>query len=650
MGKRKAPYGAWPSPVSAAVAAAQALRFGLVQSDGERLCWSEQRPAEDGRTTIMSLGPDGRMTERLPPPVSTRSRVHEYGGGEFLATGGNLFFVNDADQDIYRISGDGPARVTDAPEVRFADMTFDPVRNRLVCVAERHSPDSPGLPQNFLVAVVLDGPEAGTITHLVEGRDFYASPRVSPDGRTLVWLEWDLPGMPWECAALMSATFDAAGGLADRCPIAGGAGNAAFQPTWSSNADLVFVWEDGPWSSLYRWDGYKVQRLTDGEAEFMRPLWGLGTGSFAVLPDGRVATAGFSEGRLRLLVVDRDGGIEDVPVPLVSLGNLCPWRDGVAGIGASDTTLPGVVHVSLAPGRTGETQTVRTGGDIGLAQGDISVAEHLTLATGNGPVHALYYPPASARYEGPADERPPVIVSAHGGPTGMADRGLKPKIQYWTSRGFGYLDVDYRGSTGYGRAYREALNGRWGIADVEDVVAAAGELVAQDLADGKRLVISGGSAGGFTVLSALAFHDIFAAGASYYGVADLERLLAHTHKFESGYLYALTGTRPGATHRVFRERSPVHHAGRIDRPVIFFQGLEDRVVPPEQSRRMAETLRQRGVPVVYLEFPGEAHGFRRAETVITALEAEYAFYSRVLGITPPEPGPVLEIANEEALP
>ncbi len=647
MDKRIKPYGTWASPIGAELVAGKSLRLGQVQGVGAELYWTEGRPADGGRITIVHRDAEGGMVDLLPPPYSARSSVHEYGGGELLATASGIYFVNADDQDLYRVEADGTiTRLTEAKGWRFSDMCLDQAHDRVIAVAEIHKEDHDPAPANALAGISLRPDELGSVELLAEGQDFYGSPRLSPDGQTLAWLEWSLPHMPWEDATLKTASLGGSG-LADVRTVAGGDGTAAFQPTWSADGTLFFVWDQSGWGNLYQLGAKGPECLRPHAAEFGLPLWALGARSFAVLPDGRLFVTYFEEGRSNAALLTPDtGDLEHLETGLSNVYGPTLLDGKVAAQVTSDTEAPAIGLIDL----DGTASIIRRSAEFDLAPEAFSAGQILKLQGKEGrTTWALYYPPASVDHAGPEGDAPPMLVSAHGGPTGMADRGLKLKVQYWTSRGFAYLDVDYAGSWGYGRDYREALNGQWGVADVEDVIAASEAVVAKGLADPGKLMISGGSAGGYTVLSALAFHDLYAAGASYYGVADLEKLLALTHKFESGYLYALTGTQPGNTETVFKERSPLEHADQISSPVIFFQGDKDFVVPPGQSRDMAASLEKRGVPVAYFEFAGEGHGFRAAATIAQSLQAEYAFYARVLKLAPEEKLDEIKIKNEGAL-
>jgi dipeptidyl aminopeptidase/acylaminoacyl peptidase len=634
--KRTLPYGTWPTPVSAALAARGSRRTGLLQAAGQAVYWSESRPEEQGRQIIVRAGPGGQREDILPAPYSARSRVHEYGGGEFVVAGGTVYFVNDKDQQVYALGpGMQPQRLTDAPGIRFADFAHDAARDRLVAVAETHERaehGAPGLPRNSLVAIALGGGERGRLTELAVGRDFYASARLSPDGSQLAFLAWDLPDMPWDSAALYLARVRDDGSLDPPKRIGGGGGSAAFQPEWGPDGHLYFAWDETGWGCLYRWDGKRTELVDRSpDAELWRAQWVFGMRCFALHPDGRFAAV-YCERGLPLLktgmlstrsaaIADRalQGSAARVEDPVAA-------GDGFAALASSPLATPLVMRLDHA-----RLQPVAPPPPVEIEPGCISRGDVCEFRNAKGePVFGIHYAPANPECEGPAGTLPPALVLAHGGPTSMTDAGLKMRVQYYTSRGFAVLDVNYGGSTGFGRAYRERLDGQWGIADVADCAAAARILVREGLADPDKVAIAGGSAGGYTTLMALATTDAFAAGASHYGISDLGLLMEHTHKFESGYLHRLLGTTPSSWKAVCAERSPLNLIDGIRAPVILFQGLDDKVVPPEQSRLIVDKLKSRGIEVAYHEFPGEAHGFRKAETIVAVLEAELAFLRRVL--------------------
>ena len=634
QGRKLGAYGAWESPLTADAVAGQSLRLGQVRGAGSWIYWTEQRPAEGGRAAIMRARAKGRPEELLPPPFSARSRVHEYGGGELLVVSGAIYFVNDADQQIYELEpGQAPQKLTDMTGCRFADMTLDGTRGRLIAVMERFAAGA-SRPDNLLVEVLLDRHARGGVRTLLAGADFYAAPCVSPDGKRLAVLSWMLPGMPWESAALSVAELDL-GGAPGRCAVvAGGGPYAASEPAWLDDEHLLFVADDASgFANLFvRESGGGVRNIAPMAAEFGRPLWQLGGRSLALAPKGRVVASFIAKGRFRLASIDwRSGIIEEIDTPLASMDQLAVHPSGLAAVATRDGSPPALVN--LQPGAP--LRVLRATSPLSLAKGTASRGRPVEFPTNGGSTaFAVYYPPANALWQGPKETVPPAIVLAHGGPTSMAERGLRLKIQFWTSRGFAVLDVDYAGSTGYGRAYRQRLDGNWGLADVGDLVAGADFLAGERLADPRKIAVSGGSAGGYSVLMALATTQRFAAASCYYGISDLALLLEHTHKFESGYLHGLLGTTPENWKKRFAERSPINLAGSIESPLIVFQGKDDKVVPPEQSRLIVEELTRRGRVVEYWEFEGEGHGFRRAKTIATSLERELAFFRRVLGIEP----------------
>jgi dienelactone hydrolase len=623
--------GAWPSTVTARLVAGKALRFGSIQMLGENVYWTEARPDEAGRSVLVEWSPEQGFRDVTPAPYSVRSKVHEYGGGEFLAASGGIYFVDQEDQQIYR-SGDQVTAITEAPGCRFADMAEDRVRGRLLAVCEDHRADSQ-YPANYLAGISLDGRVPKLVT-LDGNHDFYAFPRLSPNGNKLAFMAWNLPHMPWEAGEIWCGRLADDGSIHAAAQLAGGAGQAAFQPSWGPEGRLYFVVEQDDFAALYVWDGVKTEKVAGLEGDFSRPLWVFGMRSHTILADGSVFATAIEAGRtVAGLAAPGSAGLARLEVGYADLINPHGGETDIAAIALCATAPPAItLFKDVGAHGLSKPQQLRRQVEIELDAGDISAGRQVQCKTGAGEiVHALYYPPANSAYK-LGRVLPPAIVTAHGGPSGMAERGFKLKTQFWTSRGFALLDVDYRGSTGYGRAYREALAGQWGVLDVEDVVACARWLTDQDLVDASRLVISGGSAGGYTVLQALVSSDLFAAGAAHYGISDLAQLAAHTHKFEAGYLYALMGADAKDAADVFKARSPLFSADRITSPVIFLQGAEDKVVPPEQSRAMADMLKRSGIPVAYLEFEGEGHGFRNPAHIETALKAEFSFYNAILGL------------------
>jgi dipeptidyl aminopeptidase/acylaminoacyl peptidase len=622
MKPRQAPHGRWTSPLSAADVAVAGVRLAEPRRAGDRITWLEMRPAEAGRTVLVEDF-RGRRSELVPAPWSVRSRVHEYGGGSYCIAGRDTWFVNDEDQTVWHRDPEGTLRrLTPADARRYADLQRDPVRPRLVAVCEDHG--APGEPRNSIVAISDDG----VVTTLVEGADFYASMRVDPDGERLAWLAWSHPNLPWNETELWVAALDAGGRPGPPQRAAGGDGVSVFQPEWLRDGRLGFVADPDGWWNHYAWrEGKPLERLTDMDSEGGLPQWVFGQSTW-----GQVA-GGF------LGAFTRDGSWELWQFG-AGLAAHQPWaadaiqhlatdgKEAVALAGSPDqpTAVYRIDSPRLRPERVAES------GPLPLEPLWISLPQPLTFPTGDGlEAHALFYPPQNPTHEGPPGKAPPLLVKCHGGPTSAASTAFDPRIQFWTTRGFAVLDLNYRGSTGFGRVYRESLYGRWGEAEVEDCAAAVRYLGERRQVDPDMAFISGGSAGGYTVLCALAFTDVFRAGASWYGVGDLEALFETTHKFEAHYDRWLLGPRDdAATWRRVAARSPLRHVDRIRCPVIFFQGGKDRVVPPAQSRDMHAALKANGIPTRYLEFPEEGHGFRRAETISAALEAELAFFLQSL--------------------
>jgi dipeptidyl aminopeptidase/acylaminoacyl peptidase len=631
-----APYGSWASPITSELIVASTIGLGEVLLDGEDVYWLESRPQEGGRSVVMRLSPGGEPVEATPPvppagevAFNVRSRVHEYGGGAYFVADGTVYFSNDRDQRLYRQDpGAAPVPITPEPPrprgLRCADAVMDRGRQRLIAVHEDHC-GAGKEPQNTLVAIALDGSRPSL--ELVCGSDFYAAPRLSPDGNRLAWIEWRHPNMPWDGSELWVGRIGADGGIAEKRHVAGGAAESIVQPEWSPDGVLHFVSDRSGWWNLYRWAGEDIESICSRAAEFGRPQWAFRMSSYA-FRDARHLVASYLEGGLsRLLLLDLATlAATPLDTPFTDITSLRADARGIYFRGGSPEAFPAIVR--LAPD-TGEVAVLRpsTSEDTRAYEGYITPPQPIEFPTESGLLaHGLFYPPRNRDFAAPAGELPPLIVISHGGPTGAATATLSWGVQYWTSRGFAVFDVNYGGSSGYGRAYRERLRGKWGVVDVEDCVNGARFLAAAGRVDGKRMAIRGSSAGGYTTLCALTFGDAFAAGASYYGISDLEALARDTHKFESRYLEGLAGPYPEAR-ALYRERSPVNFTERLSAPMALFQGAEDAVVPPQQAEAMAAALAKKGVPCLYLLFNGEQHGFRRAETLKRALDAELHFYS-----------------------
>lgn len=628
MPPETAPYGTWISPLPADRLVDAVVRLGQLQVYRDDVYWVESRPEEGGREVIVRHR-GGATTDVTPAGFYARSRVHEYGGRCYAVQGDDIVFSNWSDQRLWLTSGGSdPAPVTPEPDppgsVRFADPVFDIDGTHLYCVRERHL--SPSEIVNDLISIPLRT-EAPPVV-IAAGHDFYSAPRVSPDGRRICWITWDHPDMPWDSTQLWTADITSSGQLESPTLVAGGNGESVTQPRWSPGGVLLYVSDRSGWWNIHDEASRPLCRM---ESEFGRPDWVFGASTYGFGTDGELVAVWESDGVDHLGRIEGGRASETVTSFTYFAAIAIAGDDDVVALAASPSEAPTVVRI----GGDGSTRHLRRSQEVSLDPGDISVPTHVSFPTGTGDrAFALVHLPANARYAAPPGERPPVLVFIHGGPTSSALAVFDRSVQFWTTRGFAVANVNYRGSTGYGRAFREKLKGNWGLADVEDCAAVVAWLDAQGLVDGTRALIRGGSAGGFTTLAALAFTDAFAAGASLYGVADLELLVRHTHKFESRYLYSLIGPWPQDAEE-YRRRSPVHHLESFRRPVILFQGSEDAVVPPEQSRLMFDELTARGVDVEYVEFAGEQHGFRKAETIVEVATRELGFYQRVLGLSPP---------------
>jgi dipeptidyl aminopeptidase/acylaminoacyl peptidase len=634
--------GSWISPIDAATVAAGAAPIAQAVPDADDVYWLAGRASENGRTTLLRLR-CGEVHEVTPAPFNVRTRVHEYGGGAYLASNGAVWFSNFADNRLYTAAGDAAPLPMSAenPQHRFADFVLDAGKRRLIAVREAHV-EGETYPVNTICAVGFDGVE----TVLVDGSDFFAAPRISPDGRQLAWMCWDNPRLPWQGTELWLADVGVDGTLENGRLIAGGVDEAICQPEWSPAGVLHFVSDRSGWWNLYDFAGGVVNALCPFEAEFASPHWSFGGAMYGFRANGDIVCTYIQNAVSKLALLPAGAGaLQTIDTPYQEIRDLRVAGDVVTLLGGAPTIAVELVRLDIASGaRTILARSIATLPDAAY----LSVAQSVSYPSANGrTAHAFYYPPANPDFAPMDGELPPLMVIGHGGPTSMATNTLKLATQFWTSRGFAVLDVNYGGSSGFGRAYRDALKGQWGVVDVDDCVAGAAYLVKQGLVDPARLVIRGGSAGGYTVLSALAFHDVFKAGASYYGVSDLAGLDADSHKFESHYTDYLIAPQPQAQ-ALYLERSPIHHADKLKSPMIFFQGLDDKVVPPPQSEVMVDALRRAGVPVAYMTLEGEGHGFRKADSIVRTLEAELYFYLTVFGVTPPPGLPAVDIENRTA--
>ncbi len=640
------PCGAWPSPVTTAMLTQSPPGLREPGTNGADLLWVESRPQERGRHVLVMATPDGQR-DLTPEPFSVRNSVHEYGGGSWAAEGDDVVFSNFSDNRLYRLDlRDGaPCPITPEGSYRYADLQLDRQRNRILAVREDHSlPDRE--PVNTIVSLDLDGPNDIGGSILASGSDFVSSPRLSRDGRQLAWLVWNHPNMPWDETVLLRATLFDEGELAGVEAVAGGPGQSVILHDWDREGRLLFVSDRDGWWHIYRAEGSgKQTQLSHGDVEHGIPLWQFGASTWCELADGTIVTAWTVDGAWKIGTLKPETAeLRPIDLPFIAYSDVVAHPDGKRVVAKVGTTDEQAQLVAIDP-ENGSWEAVKPAVESPLDARYISVAEPVSWPTPDGALaHGFYYAPVDDDIQPPEGELPPLIVESHGGPTSASASSFDLGIQFWTSRGFAILDVNYGGSTGYGRAYRERLNGTWGVVDVDDCVSGALALADRGLVDRERMVIRGSSAGGFTTLAALAFRDVFRAGASYYGIGDLEAMVLDTHKFESRYLDSLVGPYPEAI-EVYRQRSAIHHVDKLNSAMILLQGLDDKVVPPNQAMTMADAVRAKGLPVALLTFEGEGHGFRMAESIERALDAELSFYGQIFGFTPADDIPVLAIDN-----
>jgi len=640
MPPQTAPYGSWKSPITADLITARTISLIELLADGQNLYWVESHPAEGGRYAILCRTSDGQITGLTPADFYARTTVHEYGGGIFTVADGVVYAARFEDQHLYRIKpGAAPELLTSRDGYRYADLVVDKARNRLICVREDHT--GPGEAVNTLVSVSLKGGDNGIV--LVEGNNFYGYPRLSPDGSQLAWLTWNHPHMPWDGTELWLADVQADGSLGGRKFVAGGGDESIFQPQWSPQGTLCFVSDRSGWWNLYRLADGAAEPLCPMEAEFGEPQWVFGMSKFCFADEQRIICTYTRDGLWYLAELDiTRKQIHPIEAPYTDIDNLFAGDGFVAFIAGSPHQPFTVVRMDLP---TGKFDHVRPAFEVTVEAGYLSAPRPIEFpTTGGKTAHGFYYPPQNQDFVAPQGDMPPLLVLSHGGPTSATPTTLRYGIQYWTSRGFAVLDVNYGGSTGYGTAYRRRLNGEWGIVDVDDCSNGALYLVEQGLADVARLAIRGGSAGGYTTLACLAFKEVFTAGASHFGLSELEVFTKDTHKFESRYLDTLVGPYPEKKD-LYYQRSPINFARQFNCPIILFQGDEDKIVPPSQSEMMYEAVREREIPVAYVLFKGEQHGFRKAENIKRALEGELYFYSRIFKLDLAEDIEPVEIEN-----
>ncbi len=641
--ERVAPFGSWKSPITSDLIVSNTSGLGQTALDGEDIYWVEVRPSEGGRNCIVRHTPDGRTTDMTPPTFNARTRVHEYGGGDYAVSDATIFFSNFKDQRLYRYREDAePQPLTPAVDLRYSDTVVDRRRGHLIAVREDHTVEG----REAINAIVQLATEAGEQSDggkiLVEGNDFYSSPRLSPDDSRLAWLTWNHPNMPWDGCELWTAELDKDGSIRSSQKIAGGTEESIFQPEWSPDGRLYFISDRSGWWNLYRLgeDG-AVEPLHEAAAEFGVPQWVFGLSTYAFSSAEQIVCTSSVHGTSQLATLDTRT-LEYKPIETPYTDITCVRASGERAVfrAGSPVERACIVELNL---KTKRINVLKRSSEIVIDPGYLSVPQAIEFPTEGGlTAHAFYYPPRNLDFQAPEGERPPLLVKCHGGPTAATTTTLRLETQYWTSRGIAVLDVNYGGSTGYGREYRQRLNGQWGIVDIDDCINGARYLIERGDVDANRCAITGGSAGGYTTLGALTFRDLFKAGASHFGISDLTIFLGDTHKYESRYLDRLIGPYPERAD-LYHNRSAINFTERLSSPVIFFQGLEDKVVPPNQAELMVDALRSKGLPVAYLPFEGEQHGFRRDENIKRALDSEIYFYSRVFGFEladPVEPVPI----------
>ncbi|WP_411911871.1 S9 family peptidase [Shewanella chilikensis] len=637
-----AAYGSWVSPLGAAEVYGSASAIGELQSVGDAIYFSESSPAEGGKVGIKRLEKDGSITSVVAPAFGIGSRVHEYGGGDFLGIGQSLFVTKGQDQLFYRIAPNQEALALTPNGTRHGECISYPKGSRIICVREDHR--QPGEPKASLVTINLNFSGEGDI--FVDGHDFISSPAINADNTQLAWITWEHPNMPWDNTQLWLGDLNRKGQLTNIRQIAPERKGALMQPLFSPNGVLYFIADYDNWWNLYRLDAKgDIEQVTQLKAEIGGPAWKLGQHAYAFENENTLIASFNKEGDAGLLRLDlQTGVIEVLAADFADIKQVVQGADGVYFVGNRPTPERGIYKVS---GRG--TELVYAPKICGLDPRYISRAVNVEFTTkGGDKAHGYFYPPVNGDYQPLPDTRPPLLMMLHGGPTASANRAYDSAIQYWTSRGFAVFELNYRGSTGFGRQYRQSLYGNWGKADVEDAVWAAGFLVDQGWVNAEKLAIRGGSAGGLSVLSALAFHDKFKAGVSYFGISDIEVLGKETHKFESRYLDQLIGPYPEMK-AVYRERSPLYHLQGFNEPLLLLQGLEDKVVPPSQSQHIYKALKDKGVPTAFIGIEGEGHGFRQPHNKILALESELVFYGMVFDFTPAGTLPALKLDNAAAL-
>jgi dipeptidyl aminopeptidase/acylaminoacyl peptidase len=631
--KRAVPFGTWDSPVTPELVAGATVAFSELAVDGDAVYWLELRPAAAGRRALVRWRAGGTPADVLPAHADAGTRVHEYGGGAYAVSAGTIVYSERSDGSVWCIEGDAPPRpLVNVAGCRYAGFAIDRARMRVYAVREDHRDRPPTAPENTIVAFSLDpgaAPHTNDGTIVAGGSDFVLAPQLAPDGTQLAWISWNQPDMPWDATRLNLARFGPDGALDAARVVAGGAGGESVaEARFTPAGTLLFTSDRSGWWNIYALRGERAEPLAPGDVDFAEPHWVFGRTLIAPIDERRILCAYVRDAVVQPAII-AGGAVRDLPFGPVDTVPL-PFGTGAVFLATPPDAAPAIC---CAPQLTEATCVVlRSASAQTLDSDDISTGVAGAVATDDGETaYYVLYRPRNAAFTGPPGALPPLLVMSHGGPTAMHSPALSLNVQWWTSRGFAVAHVNYRGSSGYGRAYRNRLRESWGVVDVLDCISVARRLAADGECDPARIAIRGGSSSGMTALLAVATSDVFRAAASLYGVMELEALAADTHKFEARYTDGLIGPLP-ATRERYRARSPVNHAGTIDVPVILFQGLEDRVVPPSQSIAMRDALKARGVPVIYQTFEGEGHGFRKAETMQRVLEMELAFYRDVFGL------------------
>ena len=624
--KQKLAFGSWESTITTDLILNNSVSLGEISLFGDDIYWVEMRANEGGRYVVVKQTIDGKKTDAIPSGYNARTRVHEYGGGSYLVTNRGVVFSNFDDQSLYLVDANNVCKkLTIQEDCRYADIIYDKYRERLICIREDHSERAKEAVSSIIAVSLL---ESGNEIILQCGADFYSNPRLSNDGQKLCWISWFHPNMPWDNTSLFTSEINDVGQIGKASLVAGGDINESVcQPSWSCDDILYFISDKNNWWNLYRLGENGIECIIKLDAEFAVPQWSFRESNYDFIDYNSIISIYRQQGLAYIAIINTDKKtFETLSLSYTEIESLVCKKNKAYFLGSSPTEFKSIIEYDI---EKKIVNVIQKSNAICLDKEYISVGESISFPVDeNKHAHAVFYRPQNRYYTGLDDEKPPLVVMSHGGPTGESHNGLKMVVQFFSSRGFAVLDVNYGGSSGYGREYRRRLNGNWGIVDVNDCSKAALYVAEEGWVDKDRLAIRGGSAGGFTTLAALAYTDVFKAGASHYGVSDLEALTKETHKFESRYLDTLIGAYP-ETQEIYKERSPVNSVDRLSCPVIFFQGLEDKIVLPNQAELMVDALKLKGIPVVYIAYEGEQHGFRQAKNIKRTLESELYFYATI---------------------